>query len=150
MLKTSSDNAQYRSNITLCRQAMEWSANKNPAYTITPAPFNSTAADYAPVPIGPGQVVFTSDRNEGETKNTYLWTGRAFSDLFVSKAGGLDIAPFNPVINSGSNEGTVAFSPDGNTLVFIVALFTAEEQDLDGLLHPTEDFLHLADDLVVE
>lgn len=118
LLKTSPDNAQYRSNITLCRQAMEWSANKNPAYTITPAPFNSTAADYAPVPIAPGQVVFTSDRNEGETKNTYLWTGRAFSDLFVSKAGGLDIAPFNPVINSGSNEGTVAFSPDGNTLVF--------------------------------
>lgn len=118
LLKSSPDNAQYRSNITLCRQAIDWSINKNPAYQISQAPFNSSASDYSPAPIGPGQVVFTSDRNAGEDKSTYLWTGRAFSDLFVSKAGGLDIAPFDPAINSESNDGTVAFSPDGNTLVF--------------------------------
>ena len=118
LLKTSPNNATYRSNITICKQAIDWKKNSNPAWEISTAPFNSDASDYAPVPVGPGQVLFTSDRNSKESSDTYLWTGRAFSDLYISKAGGLDIAPYDPVINSSENDGTATFSPDGNTMVF--------------------------------
>src|SRR6187549_3593612 len=47
LLKTSPGNASYRSNITLCRQAIEWKKNTNPAYEIQPTSFNSPAADYS-------------------------------------------------------------------------------------------------------
>ncbi len=118
LLKKSPGNAGYRANITLCRQAMEWKKNKNPAYEIKSVPFNTTAAEYAPVPIAPDQVLFTSDRESKESAESYLWTGRAFSDLYVCNTNTQQITPFNPAINSPDNEGTAAFSPDGKMLVF--------------------------------
>ena len=45
LLKTSPGNAAYRSNITLCKQAIDWKKNKNAAYEISQVNFNTTAAD---------------------------------------------------------------------------------------------------------
>ena len=118
LLKASPGNAAYRSNITLCRQAIEWKKNKNTAYEIEPAGFNTSASEYAPVPFAPNKVLFTSDREAGESSETYLWTGRAFSDLFVGNTLSQEVVPFDAIINSKENEGTPAFSPDGSTLVF--------------------------------
>ncbi len=109
--------AAYRSQVTLVKQALEWSRNPNTSYEIRPAAFNSQFADYAPQPIGPGQVLFTSDRESRDTKDTYLWTGRAYSDLYVTNAAS-QVTPFSSIINSDGNEGTAIISPDGNVLVF--------------------------------
>nr|MDQ3017215.1 OmpA family protein [Bacteroidota bacterium] len=70
-----------------------------------------------PQPIGPGQVLFTSDRESKDAKDPYLWTGRAYADLYVSNSTS-QVTPFSSIINSDANEGTAIFSPDGNTLVF--------------------------------
>lgn len=118
LLKTSPGSALYRSNITLCKQAIEWKKNTNPAYAIQPTSFNSPAADYSAYPIGKGKVLFTSDRGTRETSESYLWTGRSFSDLYVSDDISGQVYPFDPVINSKENEGTAVISPDGQTLVF--------------------------------
>jgi peptidoglycan-associated lipoprotein len=118
LLKASPGNAAYRANITLCRQAIEWKKNINPAYQVQPASFNSTASDYSPQPIGPGVVLFTSDRDSRQSTDKYLWTGRAFSDLYVSNSATQQINEFDPRINSPENEGTAVISPDGKVLVF--------------------------------
>jgi len=118
LLKTSPGNAAYRSNITLCRQAIDWRNNKNPNYEIAQALFNTEAAEYSPIPISRGKVLFTSDRDTDDSNDRYLWTGRAFSDLFTVNTATLEIESFDPVINSPENDGTAVFSPDGQMIVF--------------------------------
>jgi outer membrane protein OmpA-like peptidoglycan-associated protein/tetratricopeptide (TPR) repeat protein len=118
LLKVSPGSALYRSNITLCKQAIEWKNNTNPAYVIQPASFNSPAADYSAYPLGKGKVLFTSDRGTNEKSESYLWTGRSYSDLYVSDEVSNQIYPYDPVINSKENDGTAILSPDGQTLVF--------------------------------
>jgi peptidoglycan-associated lipoprotein len=118
LLKMVPNHAGYRANITLCKQAIDWKKNSNPAYEIASVAFNSPSADYAPQPIGRGVVMFTSDRDSREHTNSYLWTGRAFSDLYVSNATQGSVTPFDAKINSPDNEGTAVISPDGNVLIF--------------------------------
>jgi peptidoglycan-associated lipoprotein len=118
LLKLSPGNASYRSYITLCKQAMEWSRNPNTAYKVEPAAFNSPASDYSPQPIGPGQILFTSDRGSRQNADTYLWTGRAYSDLFVTNSFSSQVAEYDASINSPQNDGTAVISPDGNAIVF--------------------------------
>lgn len=118
LLKSSPGNASYRSNITLCRQAIEWKKDANPAYEIVSAVFNGTASDYSPQPIGPGMVLFTSDRDSKQSSENYLWTGRAFSDLYSYNSVSKQVTIFDDNINSPENEGTAVISPDGQMLVF--------------------------------
>lgn len=118
LLKASPGNAGYRSNITLCRQAIDWKKAKNPAYEIAPSGFNSSSSDYSPVPIAPGKVLFTSDRGSDQSDERYLWTGRSFSDLYIVNTVTQEVSDFDPVINSPDNDGTAVISPDGRMLVF--------------------------------
>lgn len=118
LYKANPNNTSYRSNIALCRQAMEWSRSPVAGYVIQPASFNSTSADYSPQPIGPGKVLFTSDRSARTGDETYLWTGRSFSDLFVSNSGSPQITEYDGVLNSKDNEGTAVIAPDGLSIVF--------------------------------
>ncbi len=120
LLKSNPGNAAYRSNVTLCRQSMEWIRNANLAYTIAPVSFNSSGNDYSPQPIGPGQVMFTSDRESKQSSETYLWTGRAYSDIYITNTNSpsSQITEYDGSINTANNEGTAVLSPDGKMLVF--------------------------------
>ncbi len=118
LLKASPNNASYRSSITLCRQAMDWKKNANADYTITPVAFNSPAADYSPQPVGPGLILFTSDRDNRQHTGTYLWTGRDFSDLYLANTNTGLVSPFDDRINTQENEGTASMSADGSMIVF--------------------------------
>ncbi len=118
LLNASPGNAGYRANINLCRQAFEWSNAKNESYQIEEAPFNSAGADYSPVPIGPDELLFTSDWDAGGNGDRYLWTGRAFSNIYKVNTNTGDINLFDPVINTDKNEGTGILDPDGGMMVF--------------------------------
>jgi outer membrane protein OmpA-like peptidoglycan-associated protein len=118
LLTLNPGNPSYRSYITLNRQAMEWSANPNKYVAIQKAPFNSSAADYGALPLDKNYVLFTSDRASKQNQDTYLWTGRAYSDLFISSKGASQVAEFDGTINTPDNEGNAVLSPDGNTLIF--------------------------------
>ena len=81
---------------------------------------NSSEAEYSPV-YNDGELYFTSNRDGGKIFKT---TGTSFTNLYKVKTKGarVDVATIEmlpEVINSTiSNEGTVAFSPDGKTMVF--------------------------------
>ena len=81
---------------------------------------NTSHAEYSPYYFD-GHLYFSSTR---ETENIFKGNGTGFSDLFKIKTSGLipesgTLEPLEDFINEqGINEGTIAFSPDGNTLVF--------------------------------
>lgn len=118
LLRLNPGSAAYRSGLTITRQAFEWSQDPVPGFRIEKALFNSPASDYSPQVIGPGQILFTSDRSSRENSETYLWTGRAFSDLFVTNPYSNQVVAFNGPVNTQHNEGTAVMNPDGNSIVF--------------------------------
>jgi peptidoglycan-associated lipoprotein len=118
LLKTSPGNASYRSGITACKQAMDWSKAKDQHIEITHPDFNTSAAEYSAQPIGNGKVLFTSDRDSKHTTDTYLWTGRSYADLYVWNKATRKVEEFDSKINSPENDGTAILSPDGQLLVF--------------------------------
>lgn len=81
---------------------------------------NSSAAEYAPV-YRDGELYFTSSRFGGKV---YKATGTAFTNIYKAKTEGAvvdttTIESLNNAINSANtNDGSIAFSPDGNTMVF--------------------------------
>ncbi len=95
----------------------EREAQETKEYEVNPAAFNSPGADYAAVSYD-DRLVFTSDRSAATGEETYNWTGRNFSDLFLVDPEVSDVQAFNPAVNSDSNEGTPSFSPDGNVMYF--------------------------------
>ncbi len=118
LLRDAPGNAAYRAAITGCKQAMDWLSHPNPQVEIQSVSFNTTAAEYSAQPIGLGKVLFTSDRDSRLTTDTYLWTGRSFSDLYVFNSVGQKLDEFDSKINSAENDGTAILSPDGQMLVF--------------------------------
>ncbi len=81
---------------------------------------NTTAADYGPA-YREGELYFTSAR---EADKIYKATGTGFTDLYKVKTQGAivdvnSVTALSDVINDeGVNEGCIAFSPDGQTMVF--------------------------------
>lgn len=118
LLKSSPGNAAYRAAITVCRQAKDWKEHPDTNCEVESADFNTNASEYSPQPIGPGKVLFTSDRDSKHTTESYLWTGRSFSDLYVWNKINKTSEEFDEKINTGQHEGTATLSPDGHLLVF--------------------------------
>lgn len=82
---------------------------------------NSPSAEYSPVYLN-GELYFTSARNPNE--KIYEATGTPFTDIYKvsSKGAVVDVATLKPLpagINTQNiNDGCIAFSPDGKTMVF--------------------------------
>jgi peptidoglycan-associated lipoprotein len=108
---------EYRREISACEIALGWS-KLPPEYEIELMPFNSSASDYAPVFYRNNQLVFTSDRPASTGNDTYNWTGKAFSDLFIVDLGSQRVLGFDEQLNTKDNEGTAAFSQDFSELFF--------------------------------
>lgn len=119
---------EYRKEITSCQTAIDWLKNPDRSLRISPAAFNSSYSDYAPALLNDRQLVFTSDRNSATGDDTYFWTGRSFSDLFVADLKTQVVIPLeSPSLNTSSNEGTALFSADGDE-VFFTRCFTSEKR----------------------
>jgi peptidoglycan-associated lipoprotein len=103
--------------ISICNFAKELKNNPKP-YKIDRLNQNSSVSEYAPVIYDNQFLVFTSERKEATGSSVYKWTGEKFSDLFVMIKTGSDVRSFDPVINSGSNEGAACFTSDMNTIYF--------------------------------
>jgi len=118
LMAKSGNSTLYRPDITACNQAMQWltDADKS-AYTINTVEFNSSSADFAPYVMGPDVVLFTSDRDNGGGES-YNWTGRSFSDIYVAHTDANTVEKFDPVINSKHNDGTITFTSDRNKIYF--------------------------------
>ena len=112
------DPTAYRPQVTACRQASTWKANSDKSeYDVSPVSFNSAASDYAPYVMGPDIVLFTSDRPNG-SNDTYKWTGRGFSDIYIAHVNTNSVEVFDQEINSDFNDGTVAMNSDRRLIYF--------------------------------
>lgn len=81
---------------------------------------NTKAAEYSPV-YANGKLYFSSNRDGGKT---YGVTGTPFTDIYQvsSKGANVDLntlTALDPVINHADvNEGSIAISPDGTSIIF--------------------------------
>lgn len=81
---------------------------------------NTTGIDYAPV-VSEGFIYFTSSRGGG---GVYPATGQGYTKLFRARAEGVKVDVQNvqqlPEFTNeqGLNQGTIAISPDGNTIIY--------------------------------
>jgi peptidoglycan-associated lipoprotein len=81
---------------------------------------NTPAAEYSPFPIN-DEFFFTSSRGGGKI---YKATGTAFTNIYKApmingKVDAKKIEALDEIINTANvNEGSVAFTPDGNIMVF--------------------------------
>jgi outer membrane protein OmpA-like peptidoglycan-associated protein len=104
-------NYEYRHEIRSCELAKQWQKEStSAAFTVEPLALNTRYADYAAYPVGEGNLLFSSDRFTGDKKDTYFWTGRGFSDIFLADEAGLQTGnsrfAFLDKINTPLNEGT--------------------------------------------
>lgn len=109
---------EYRREIAACQVAKGWLEEKSREYAVTPADFNSPNADYSPALFKDGQLLFTSDRGAATGDDTYNWTGRDFSDLFLVNTRSGDVQTFDNQINTQYNEGTAVFNRDFTEMYF--------------------------------
>lgn len=116
------DRATARKQIIACENAIEWQKEDFNIKMFNLQDINSSASDYAPAIYKEKGLVFTSDRSDALGEETYGWTGRDFSDLFISyrKDDTRWLSPklFGDSLNTPFNEGTLTFSPDYKTVYF--------------------------------
>lgn len=108
---------EYRHEVKVCQEAADW-LTEDTGVEVTNLPINSAGSDYAPMLLSNDQILFTSDRG-GVGSETYEWTGKNFSDLFVANLSSYDVELYKEAaINTIDNEGTSSVSADGNTIIF--------------------------------
>lgn len=110
--------AEYKKEIAICRLASDWLKSKDQGYEISNWKFNSNSSDYSPVFLDDHRVIFSSDRSNKTSFNSYNWTGRDFSDIYIYNQITSDLSHLDPVINSPNNEGTACFNEDRSVLYF--------------------------------
>lgn len=124
---------EFRKDISGAELAQKWlaeeKAGKEREFTVAAADFNSRQADYAPVPFE-DRLIFTSDRNDATGEETFNWTGRGFTDLFVvDLSGNASVSTFDDQINTADHEGTPAFSADGQEMIFTRCTAPGKRED---------------------
>ncbi len=117
--KQLNDPNRFRSEMVSLNNAYQWQkdADTDP-FRLTLSPFNSTDADYSPIIRNDGKIVFTSDRKLDETSDTYKWTGRGFSDIFVADSNAGEAFPLQGLVNTADNEGLLVYSQVGDEMAF--------------------------------
>ncbi|MFT6810799.1 MAG: peptidoglycan-associated lipoprotein [Saprospiraceae bacterium] len=120
LLKFTERQNDIKLEIEKCRQAKKWvaSSSDNP-YEIEALSLNSATSDYAPTLWQEDRIVFTSDRGEIDSdEDAYLWTGNAYSDLYVAGISDLQASIMEGGINTSHNEGTATFNKEGDRVFF--------------------------------
>lgn len=118
-----------RRELAVAKQAKLLKASPNPDITISPLSFNSAYADYGPILFDDEYLLFTSDRETATGEADYLWTGNAFSDLFIVHKDGNQPTPFDGLLNTEGNEGSLCLSSDGRLLIYTQCRGATEQDD---------------------
>ena len=92
---------------------------KGKKFNVQNLPINSEVSDFGGT-LKDGKLYFTSARNNN--RKTYGWNDEPFLDIYTAtedSEGGFQMpAIIKENINTKYHEGTVSFSPDGNTMYF--------------------------------
>lgn len=120
LVRSERANLEYRKELTMTRQAMEWVRSEVKEYDIDLLGLNSSHTDYQPQISPEGVLYFTSDRRSSTGDELYHWTGQKFMDVFQLLLSDLENEPQLTTlpINSENHESTPAFHKEGRDLVF--------------------------------
>ncbi len=128
LLQASPQTQMYRNELAICKLAADWILSKNKKFEVEKAFFNSRQSDYAPAYRDNQHIFFSSDRPSSNSTQSYNWTGRSFSDIYMYNTLTGAVSHFDPIINTENNEGTLCFSGDG-TKVYFTRCFNESEYD---------------------
>jgi outer membrane protein OmpA-like peptidoglycan-associated protein/tetratricopeptide (TPR) repeat protein len=109
-------------------------------------PINSETSDFGGT-LKNGKLYITSARNDRNRRKTYGWTTEAFLDIYTANLN--DNGEFSEPsiikenINTKYHEGTVSFSPDGNTMYFSRESFYDKIYEKDSSTKYKISVLHL-------
>ncbi|MFZ1703071.1 MAG: OmpA family protein [Saprospiraceae bacterium] len=101
----------------ICKEAERWKSDPEP-YQIEKPLETMGYSHYSPTIYRDKYLVVSSDRPEANGKSIYAWTDQKYSDLFIFTKTGVLVSPFDPLINSKHNEGSVCFTKSYNTVYF--------------------------------
>ncbi|MFD2551240.1 OmpA family protein [Bizionia sediminis] len=117
---------------------------KGKKFNIQNLDINTENSDFGGA-INNGQFYFTSARNNA--RRNYGWNDQPFLDVYVSTVltdGSYQEAdPVEGDVNTKYHEGTVTFSPDGNTMYFSRESFFENEYEKDSISNTKYSVLHL-------
>ena len=129
---------EYRREINACDVAQGWKNIKRQEYRVENEVFNTSNAEYSPVLLANGNIVFTSDRSSATGEDVFNWTGKDFTDLFVYDPASGEVTSFSNTLNSEDNEGTITFSADGTRAIFTRCTRASDDRDAYCKLYMTE------------
>jgi outer membrane protein OmpA-like peptidoglycan-associated protein/tetratricopeptide (TPR) repeat protein len=113
-------------------------------FNVQNLPINSEVSDFGGT-LKDGKLYFTSARNSN--RKTYGWNEEPFLDIYTATAdseGGFQTpAMIKENINTKYHEGTVSFSPDGNTMYFTRESYYDKVFERDSLTKYKISFLNL-------
>lgn len=117
---------------------------KGKKFNVQNLPINSEVSDFGGT-LKDGKLYFTSARNSN--RKTYGWNEEPFLDIYAATAdseGGFQTpAMIKENINTKYHEGTVSFSPDGNTMYFTRESYYDKVFERDSLTKYKISFLNL-------
>jgi len=117
---------------------------KGKKFNVQNLPINSEVSDFGGT-LKNGKLYFTSARNSN--RKTYGWNEEPFLDIYTATAdseGGFQTpAMIKENINTKYHEGTVSFSPDGNTMYFTRESYYDKVFERDSLTKHKISFLNL-------
>ncbi len=116
---------QRAQNLSASLDLAEKAGEAEIVYGLSPAFFNSDAADYSPAFKG-DQIVFSSERGEGRRINPA--SGAGFSKLYIADPETGTIAELEGPFDSKYNDGAASFNEQGD-LVFFTRNRTRRLQD---------------------
>lgn len=126
--KFPSDN-QIKREVQILKLASQWASENQSTVKIFEIESNTEHNDYAPQLYEGNYLVFTSDREDATGGESYPWTGRHYSDIFIMNKEGRGVKRFDAEINSNVNEGAACFTQDYNAVYFTRCQGAAEEDD---------------------
>ncbi len=68
-----------------CENALKWKNEKTRYVVENVKPLNTKWSDFAPMWYKKDQIFFTSDRENGVSKQMYGWTGNQYTDVYTTK-----------------------------------------------------------------
>jgi len=115
-----------------CEKALKWKDEKTRVHVQEFKPANGGAAgkvksdDFSPMWANKKKtsIMFTSDRDGGESKTVYKWTGRKYTDIWQLEATGKKAAikwgeaTMVPGLNTDFNDGVVTFDDKYSRMYF--------------------------------
>lgn len=120
-LKTHPNDERALKMIRGCEDALKWKNEKTRYIVENCKELNTKFSDFGPAYYKNTALYFASDREQGKSKNMYVWTGNMYCDIYSAnlKKNKLSApAILEGLINTKFNDATLCFDKKGTTMYY--------------------------------